>query len=329
MSQIRWGIIGCGDVTEKKSGPGFQKAERSTLTAVMRRDGALAADYAARHGVPRWYDDADQLIGDPEVDAVYIAGPPATHVGYIKKTAAAGKPVYCEKPMGISYAECREAVEFCAARKVPLFVAYYRRGMEKYRSIRDLVQNGGIGKVRHVHVLMQAKLTQGGQSGELPWRLRAEVSGGGLILDVGSHGLDLLDFCLGPIKEAQGFASNQAGAYAVEDTVVGSWIFESGVHGTGNWCFCADKDEDRIVVYGDAGKIAFSVLDAAGPVEVVTEEGTQSLSFATPTHVQQPLIQMVTDDLLGLGKSPSTGESSLRTDRVLDRLRSGYTGAGK
>lgn len=127
MERVRWGIIGCGDVTEVKSGPAFQKAERSELVAVMRRNGALAADYAKRHGVPKWYDDAEQLIHDPDVDAVYIATPPHAHKDYTLKVAAAGKPVYVEKPMALNAQECREMVEACRSAGVPLFVAYYRR----------------------------------------------------------------------------------------------------------------------------------------------------------------------------------------------------------
>jgi predicted dehydrogenase len=92
VESVRWGIIGVGNVTEAKSGPGFQQAERSELVAVMRRNGDLAADYARRHDVPRWYDDADELINDPEVDAVYVATPPDSHREYVVRVAQAGKP---------------------------------------------------------------------------------------------------------------------------------------------------------------------------------------------------------------------------------------------
>src|SRR5438067_1919276 len=110
-STIRWGIIGCGDVTEVKSGPGFRKAQDSALVAVMRRDGAKAADYARRHGVPHWYDDADKLVADPEVNAVYVATPPGSHLEYALRVAAAGKPCYVEKPMARSHAECRRMID--------------------------------------------------------------------------------------------------------------------------------------------------------------------------------------------------------------------------
>ena len=124
MRTIRWGIIGCGNVTEVKSGPGFQKAQHSALVAVMRRDGALARDYAERHGVPRWYDDADALIADPDVDAVYVATPPDSHAEYALRVARAGKPVYVEKPMALNHAQCRVMIDACRAAHVPLFVAY-------------------------------------------------------------------------------------------------------------------------------------------------------------------------------------------------------------
>src|SRR5579871_3895135 len=124
---IRWGILGCGKVAEVKSGPGFQRAEGSRLVAVMRRDGALAADFARRHSVPLWYDRAEALIEDPEVDAVYIATAPGSHLEYALQVCAAGKPAYVEKPMARNHTECLEMVESFHAAEVPLFVDYYRR----------------------------------------------------------------------------------------------------------------------------------------------------------------------------------------------------------
>ncbi|TVR29301.1 MAG: gfo/Idh/MocA family oxidoreductase [Spirochaetaceae bacterium] len=322
MEQVRWGIIGCGDVTERKSGPGFQKAAGSTLVAVMRRNADLAADYARRHGVPKWYSDADSLIHDAQVDAVYIASPPVTHVAYIKQVAEAGKPIYCEKPMGIGYSQSSEAVAACKAHSVPLHVAYYRRGLPKYRAARELLQQGRIGDVRYVHASMHTRPVEVPPTGELPWRVRPQLSGGGLILDIGSHVLDLLDFFFGPIRQVKGFAANQGGYYAVEDMVSGAWVFESGVHGSGNWCFTLDREEDQVTIYGSQGRMVVPVLDVAAPLRILGADGNQELTFDSPQHVQQPLIQMVTDELLGRGQSPSTGESALRTDWVLEQLRS-------
>ena len=157
MRTIRWGIIGCGNVTEVKSGPGFQKATNSALVAVMRRNAALAEDYARRHGVPRWYADAQALIADPEVDAVYVATPPASHMEYALACARAGKPVYVEKPMARTLAECEAMIDACRSAGVPLFVAYYRRTLPRFLKIKELVESGALGDVRLVTVTLHQK----------------------------------------------------------------------------------------------------------------------------------------------------------------------------
>ena len=138
MKTIRWGIIGCGDVTEVKSGPGFQKADNSSLVAVMRRTGALAKYYAQRHGVPKWYDDAAALVHDSEVDAIYVATPPASHKEYTLLAARVGKPVYVEKPMALNFEGRQEMLTACQAAGVHLFVAYYRRALPRFLNIKDL-----------------------------------------------------------------------------------------------------------------------------------------------------------------------------------------------
>src|SRR5438067_5233611 len=152
-------MIGCGDVTEVKSGPGFQKAAHSRLVAVMRRNGALARDYAERHGVPRWYDDAESLVADPEVDAVYVATPPSSHEEYTLLAARAGKPVYVEKPMARDHAECVAMIDACRAAGVPLFVAYYRRALPRFLKIKELIESGAIGEVRFVAITLYKTLT--------------------------------------------------------------------------------------------------------------------------------------------------------------------------
>lgn len=326
MSTIRWGIIGCGDVTEVKSGPALQKASGSALVAVMRRNGALAADYARRHGVPRWTDDAQALIDDPQVNAVYVATPPSTHRHYTLLAAAAGKPVYVEKPMAMNYGECVEMVDACRAAGVPLFVAYYRRALPRFVKVKDLLDAGAVGDVRFVSiVLAQPVQPQELEPDNLPWRVLPEIAGGGRFVDLASHTLDLLDYVLGPIRAAQGFAGNQAGLYLAEDIVSGSFVFQSGVQGAGVWCFSAYDDLDRVEITGSRGKLSFSTFGADDPVQLVNAEGITEFRIAHPPHVQQPLIQTLVDELLGIGVCPSTGESGARTTRVMDAILRGLS----
>jgi predicted dehydrogenase len=324
MTAIRWGIIGCGDVTEVKSGPGFQKARGSALVAVMRRNAALAEDYAHRHGVPRWYADAEALIDDPGVDAVYVATPPSTHKHYTLLAAQAGKPVYVEKPMALNHGQCQAMIAACRAAGVPLFVAYYRRALPRFVKIKELLEQGAIGAVRFVNIL----LTQPTRPAELepatlPWRVQPEIAGGGHFVDLASHTLDFLDYVLGPIRAAQGFAGNQAGLYPAEDVVTGSFCFQSGVQGAGVWCFTAYAAHDSVEIVGERGQISFSTFGADDLVRLVKSDGAREYHIPHPPHVQQPLIQTVVDELLGLGRCPSTGESAARTNWVMDQMLGG------
>ena len=324
MKTIRWGILGCGSVTEVKSGPGFQKAEHSDLVAVMRRDGDLARDYAVRHQVPKWYHQASDLINDPDVDAIYIATPPAFHHPYTLQAAKAGKPVYVEKPMAMNHQECVSMINACADANVPLFVAYYRRALPRFLKIRELLDNQAIGDVRCMTVRYSQPCLQPKEGSDgLPWRVQPELSGGGLFLDVGSHTLDILDFLLGPIREVRGKAANQAQAYPAEDLVSAQFVFDSGVHGTGIWCFSAFERQDENEIVGSEGKIIFSTF---GDEPIILIRATETVEFpiANPLHIQQPLIQSIVNELNGGPPCPSRGESAARTSWVMDQCIRNY-----
>lgn len=322
MDTIRWGIIGCGDVTEKKSGPGLQKAEGSSLVAVMRRNGEKAADYARRHNVPRWYDSAQDLIDDPAVNAIYIATPPSSHMQYTLMAAQAGKSVYCEKPLAISSEESQKMVEACSKHGVKFFSAYYRRALPKYLKIKSLLDSGAIGEVRYTNISIHQIISEKDRSQNVSWRVRPEISGGSLILDVGSHALDLLDWLLGPITDAQGYGVNQTGYYTPDDVITGSWKHANNVVGSGIFCFNTYKQKDTTILCGSKGELCYSAFDLDKPIFLKTAEGEQIIEVPTaPEHVAQPLIQTVVDDLLGKGTCPSTGESGARTDWVLEKLQ--------
>jgi predicted dehydrogenase len=322
VERVRWGIIGVGDVTERKSGPGFQQAARSELVAVMRRNGDLAAEYARRHNVPRWYDDADELINDPDVDAVYVATPPDSHRDYVVRVAQAGKPVYVEKPMARTALECEEMISACESAGVGLFVAYYRRAMPRFAAVKELLDGGRIGQLRSVsiHNERPGQLDDGGRAG---WRVDPELSGGGHFVDLGSHILDLLDWLLGPVTHAAGVATNCGGRYRAEDMVTAVFSFRTGVAGVGVWNYDSFQHKDQIEILGTAGALRFSCF-ADEPLRLLTTRGVERIDAPYPETVQLPLIQTVVDALTGHGKSPSDGHSAMRTARVIDGLLSDY-----
>lgn len=320
---VRWGMIGCGDVTEVKSGPAFQKANGSQLVAVMRRNAELAADYARRHRVPRWYNDADALIADPDVNAVYVATPVGTHLEYALRACRAGKPVYVEKPMARTYEECRVMLNAFRDADLPLYSAYYRRAQRRFLKVREMVQSGALGTVTGV-VLRFFAPAQDFSGHDVPWRLTAEHGGGGLVMDLGSHAVDMVDFILGPIEDARGQARNIASSYEVED-VVSLTFSAGGVPGVALWDFAASRDLDVFEISGTAGHISLSVFGNE-PVRLVGPDGVTEFDLPKPKHVQQPLVQQVVDDLLGRGTCVSTGESGARASRVLDAALEGYYG---
>lgn len=324
-SQIRWGIIGCGDVTEVKSGPALQKARGSELVAVMRRDGSRAADYARRHGVARWYDSAAALVADPAVDAVYIATPPGAHLEGALLAAAAGKPAYIEKPLARNTTECDAILAAFRTAGVPVFAAYYRRCLPRFRLIAEMLDSAAIGRVTGVTVNYAQPAAHLDDAAHPPWRLDANTAGGGLFLDLGSHTLDLLDHLLGPLERVRGNAEAVATPLPVEDVVTMSFVTAAGVPGAASWNFASAIRSDEVVISGTAGRLVFSTFGQE-PVRLETPHGNESFDRPHPPHVQQPLVQTVVDALLGRGECPSTGESARRTSAVMDAVLESYYG---
>jgi len=326
IQEINWGIIGCGNVTELKSGPAFNKVEHSRLVAVMRRNASLAQDYAERHGVPKWYSDASELINDPEVNAVYIATPPDTHASYAIAVMKAGKPAYVEKPMARNYQECKEMLRVSEETGMPLFVAYYRRTLPAFLKVKELVDNEIIGKPLTVNIRLHKSSGEKDQFPEMQsWHIDPEIAGGGYFFDLASHQLDYLDFLFGPVVQVYGMAVNQAGYYRAEDTVTGTFLFGNGVIGTGSWCFVVSKgsEEDIIEISGTKGKLIFSSFQH-GDVKLTTPEGTVNFSFQNPENIQHYLIDQVVKTLEGESECVSTGKSAARTSAVLDEMVKNY-----
>jgi 1,5-anhydro-D-fructose reductase (1,5-anhydro-D-mannitol-forming) len=321
MHSVRWGMIGCGDVAEVKSGPALQNADGSSLFAVTRRDRAKAEDFARRHGVLRVHAAADDLLEDADVDAVYIATPPSSHHALALKAAAAEKPCLVEKPMAMSHAQCLEMVDAFRAARCPLWVAYYRRALPRFLKVRELLRARAIGELTSIHVKVTDLLATGAAA--KAWRFDAAVAGAGLFLDLASHYFDIIDFLAGPITQAAGFAINTGGTYAAEDVTAAAFQVGDTVVGTGVWNFNAPVSADSIVFTGSEGEIATAVR--ADEDVVVTRAGQRSLyRFRNPPHVHQPLVQSIVDELRGRGQCESTGESGARSAWVTDRCVESY-----
>jgi predicted dehydrogenase len=322
---INWGMIGCGSVTEVKSGPAFNKVNNSRLIAVMRRNGALAEDYAIRHNVPRFYTDADKLISDPDITAVYVATPPGNHAEYALKIIKAGKPVYIEKPMALNFSECQKINKAAEKKNIPVFVAYYRRTLPGFLLIKNLIERGEIGRLRFVRIQLFKPLSEEEKSGNLPWRLNPELSGGGHFFDLASHQLDYLDFLFGPVQKVESLALNLSGCYKAEDFVSAGFLFPGNIAATGNWCFSVSPGEGKDILefYGEKGVIRTSTFSFE-PIVVENEKGRQEFRNERPENVQYYLIEQIVNALSGKGSAVSTGVTAARTSWVMEEVVKEY-----
>ena len=321
MDKINWGIIGCGDVTELKSGPAFNKVPDSALVAVMRRNSEKAADYAKRHNIPRWYDDANKLINDPEVNAIYIATPPSSHEVYTLAAINAGKPVYVEKPMALNFIAAQNMARVAAEKNVKLVVAHYRREWPLFKKIKQLIVDKAIGDVRLARLVFDKPALTAAELAEdkTAWRVNPEIAGGGLFHDLAPHQLDIMYYLFGPAKKITGLATTQGSSYAADDLVAGNILFQNGIAFSGSWCFNAATPADHCEIIGSAGKISFSFF-SGNHIELFCNGQTTVFNFDALQHVQQPMIEKTVQYFLGRGDNPCKGNEGALIMHWIERF---------
>lgn len=323
MKEIGWGFIGCGEVTEKKSGPAFNEVPGSHVVAVMSRNAEKAESYAKRHNIKKWYTDPLELINDPEINAIYIATPPSSHATFAIMAMKAGKPVYIEKPLAASYEDCARINRISELTGVPCFVAYYRRYLPYFQKVKQIIQSGAIGTPANVQIRFSVppRDLDYKSNGSLPWRLQPDIAGGGYFYDLAPHQLDLIQDIFGVITRAHGYCSNMAKLYKAEDTISACFYFENGLPGSGSWCFVGHQSakEDRIEVIGEKGMLSFSVYNYS-PIQLVTSEGRSSIVVPNPPYVQLPIICSVIEHLQGIGICECTSVSATPVNWVMDRI---------
>jgi predicted dehydrogenase len=323
MGNINWGIIGCGNVTEKKSGPAYTKIPGSTLIAVMRRDAAKAADYAKRHGVGKWYSDANELMADPEINAVSIATPPAFHLGYAIGALKKGLNVYVEKPVTRNAGEARKMADAVKRSNAKLTVAHYRRALPMFLKVKELLANNAIGDIRTVQIRMwktsEPDLIANSKTN---WRVNPELSGGGYFHDLAPHQLDLMLFYFGEPERYHGFSLNQSGITPADDHVCGEIVFKNKVVVNGSWCFNVAESEatDTCKIIGTMGKITFPFFGTF--IHIKNQTGEQTLNFTHPEHIQQPMITKIVAYFNDEAPNPCPIEEAVTLMDIMDAFTS-------
>lgn len=318
---VCWGIIGCGDVCEIKSGPAFGKVSNSKLVAVMRRDPEKAKDYAQRHKVSKYYTDAHELINDPEVNAVYIATPPASHEAYALMSIEAGKPVYIEKPVTTNSQSCQNIIDASLKYNVPAVVAHYRRSLPLFVKIKELIEQNIIGAVRTIALTtLQTPKNLSSETQAENWRVDASISGGGLFYDLAPHQLDILYWIFGSPLSLSGNSLNQSKAYAAPDTTSLTAVYNKNILLNGLWSFNVPPGaaEERCKIIGEHGMLVFSFFGKP-LVEIYSKDKKEVLEFPFPEHIQQPMIESVVKFFQNKGANPCSLQEAMVSLKMIEQ----------
>ena len=311
MNKVRWGMIGCGEVTEVKNGPGLYKNRDSELIGITSRTIAKAHDWVKRHGHGRVFSSVEELLASPEIDIVYIAVTPDAHREMAVKCAKAHKHCYLEKPIALSYAEAEEIQRAFAEAGKKIFVAHYRRAMPKTIKLQELLER--ISPIRSVRVF------RSDDRKTLPnWMANPAIAGGGIFFEGDVHLIDLLDYLFGPFKSWKLDASSRSG---LEDRAALIARGRDGIFISGLWQYQAYRAEESCDVFGDKGTLSFQIMNTGGRAVLLTDKGREEIVFPDESHVGLPMEQTVVDELLGRGKCPSTLETAMRTLKVCCDMR--------
>jgi len=317
--ETRWGVIGCGNVTELKSTPAYQKVDGFHVAAVMGRNEEKVKDYIARHNIERYYLDVDAMINDPQIDAIYIATPPDSHKEYALKVARVGKICCIEKPLAPTHQDCLAINKAFSEQNIPLFVSYYRRSLPRFQQIKRWLDENHIGDVRHINWHLSKPANTIDLSKSYNWRTDKNIALGGYFDDLASHGLDLFTYLLGNIDSVVGLSTNQQNLYSAKDAIVASWIHHSGVTGSGSWNFGCSQREDKVEILGSKGRIEFSVFDEQ-KIKLTGLKNSEEQFIENPKNIQLYHALNMQKHLCMEASHPSTGDTATHTAWVMDNI---------
>lgn len=326
QSPIRWGLVGTGDIAEKRVAAALQALDPpGSLVAVASRRTARARAFAERHGIPEVYPSFEKLLADSNIDAVYIATPVYLHAPMTNEAARAGKHVLCEKPMALTFAQCQTMIRTCRKARVRLGVAYYRRFFPVVRKMKELLETESIGDVVLARGLVGEIFNPEGPAAPRRWFIQKRWSGGGPMMDFGCHRIDLMIYLLGDIVSARGELRNlRFKRRDVEDHAVGTLSFASargksqGPVGCLTATHCL-SGEDQFEVIGTSGKLVIPNL-GRGVLHAVTAHGPETFDLPPPSNYHCPLVEEFNQAVLDRREPLISGVEGAKTTRALDQI---------
>ena len=314
MNTVRWGLIGCGDISRKRVAPALQALPNVDFVSVARSNFALAEEFALKFGARKWYKDWQELLADPEIDAVYIATPVHLHEEQTIAAATAGKHVLCEKPLALNVQECDRMIAACKANKVKFGVAYYRHFYPVIARIKEVITAGEIGQP----IIAQVNAFEwNDMSPDNPryWFFTREKSGGGPMMDFGCHRIEVLMNIFGRINHVQAFTDNLLHNREVEDTSAAFFKFDSGIRATLTVTHAVFESQDTMDIFGSLGSLRVTGLNR-GDLTIKSAQG-ERIEFRPPhENIQLPSIADFTLAVLDDRDPKVTGEIGREVARI-------------
>jgi predicted dehydrogenase len=318
MKRVKWGLVGCGDISRKRVAPALLQLENSHLIGISRAHVDRLAEFALEFSVQRTFRDWRKLIDDSEIDAVYVATPVNLHAPITISAADAGKHVLCEKPMAISTSECDEMIAACRRNSVQLGIAYYRHFYPVLKRIRELIQSGEIGQP--VIVQMNAfEFYNPSPDDPRYWFLKKEYAGGGPMFDFGCHRIQVLVDLLGPIKETRSSLKRLVFEREVEDTATAILEFASGTQATITVTHAANEAQDTLDIYGTEGSIRVENLNG-GTIQIITDSSRREEAHPPHSNLHEPLIDDFATAILEERSPAVGGEQGREVNRILSEI---------
>lgn len=309
-NQVQIGVIGAGGIAYRRTIPGMLEAKNCKLVAVM--DPVGVEKIAEEFGVPGYATEVE-LLADPNVQAVYIASPVNVHLQQIKAAAEAGKHVLCEKPLTMTLAEAEEAVAVCKEKGVVLQEGYMMKFHGAHKKIKELIDEGKLGKL----VYMRAQLACWYPKMEGAWRQDPSTGGGGALMDMGTHLIDLLEYFAGPVAKIVSLTGNLIQDYKSEDASTTLIEFESGTQATVDAFFCVpdEASRTRLEVYGSGGAVLTEGTigqSTGGKMEGIFGLGTGGYDAQQSKDVAREFAEVPFDEI-----NPYTAECEAFADCIL------------
>ncbi len=336
MNKIKWGVIGCGGIADRRTIPGMMLADNAELIAVMDADMAAAERVKGKYNAKYAFDDMNELLAIDEIDAVYIASPVFCHKEQVAAACKAGKHILLEKPIGLDISEAEEIAKMCDDAGIKLGVGFMMRFHAYHEKMKEIIAEGKIGKL----VSARAEFTCWYPTMDNCWRQDYKLSGGGAMMDMGIHCIDLIRYITGAeFTETAGLIGNQVFEYnGVEDAgyLIGRLDNGAVAYVGANFNLPDEIAKCALEFYGTAGCLtAIGTLsqEEGGCVELVCGDSSaeydamQNRTMAEPVKLDVEFGNMYTKEverfgnaIMGKGEIPVTAYDALQAQKVVEAV---------